>query len=88
MLVDIRGDEIAPSNEDPSFERGAAFLAELMTIGPEAAGTAFLKMNPEQRQQVLADLFVLMQFLREIWNTLDVWNQRDIEDNKPQPENN
>lgn len=87
MIVDVTGADIAPSNTDPSFERGAAFLAELLTVGPEAAGIAFQQMNPDQRMQVLADLFALMQFLREIWNGLDNWNQRDIAEHS-QPEIN
>ena len=88
MLVDLNGAAVAPSNEAPSFERGAAFLAELLTVGPESAGAAFQQMTPAQREQILADLFALMQFLREVWNGLDTWNQRDVADHAPQPETN
>lgn len=88
MLVDVTGAEIAPSDDAPSMERGAAMVAEMLTAGPDAIGEAFKAMTPERRTAVLADLFEFMQFQRAVWNALDVWNQRDIAEHQPQPEAN
>lgn len=90
MLVDLNGADIPPSATEPSFERGAAFMAELLVVGPEVAGDAFQKMTAEQRDQLLLDLHAFWQFQREIWIGLDTWNTRQkhyvLPDAPPEPE--
>lgn len=64
MLVDVSGTPIVDEHA-PSMERGAAFLAELLTVGPETVAEA-LQASPEVRSRLLDDLHALSMFLGEI----------------------
>lgn len=65
-LVDLSGNEI-PSEGAPSMERGAAWLAELLELGPDTAAEAFVGMTHADRETLLNDIQALMMFLREFW---------------------